>query len=228
MMPPSPTFGRILRSASRAGNQRDYFNDVSRQQGSRVSSAILFHCGPEVRPIPVPAIQGALLDSGDEFLEVHFRSMKSRCFSTTRHLSLKAATRSMLLNALPNGVARWIMNIGWKYQPGINLEFAGIFKKDPGVPVIANGGFQEKDVIEGALDSQRCDIVSMARALIANPNLLDVFMAGKNVPDRACSHCNRCVGRTVTSPLGCDDEKRFASIKVMQDQIMAWNRPDPA
>ncbi len=149
-------------------------------------------------------------------------------FNSTRHLSLKAATRSTLLNALPNGLARWIMNIGWKYQPGINLDFAGIFKKETGMPVIANGGFQEKDFIEGALESQRCDMVSMARALIANPNLLDVFKAGKNAPDRPCSHCNRCVGRTVTSPLGCYDERRFASIKDMQDQIMGWNRPDPA
>jgi 2,4-dienoyl-CoA reductase-like NADH-dependent reductase (Old Yellow Enzyme family) len=141
-------------------------------------------------------------------------------FNSTRHLSLKAATRSMLLNTLPNGLARWIMNIGWKYQPAISLEFAGIFKKEPGMPVIANGGFQEKNFIEGALDSQRCEMVSMARALIANPNLLDVFVAGKNVRDRACSHCNRCVGRTVTSPRGCDED--------LQDQIMAWNRPDPA
>ena len=96
------------------------------------------------------------------------------------------------------------------------------------MPVIANGGFQEKDFIEGAIDSQRCDMVSMARALIANPDLLEVFRAGKNVPDRPCSHCNRCVGRTVTSPLGCYDARRFASQKDMQDQIMAWNRPDPA
>jgi 2,4-dienoyl-CoA reductase (NADPH2) len=96
------------------------------------------------------------------------------------------------------------------------------------MPVIANGGFQEKDFIDRALDSQRCDMVSMARALIANPNLLDVFKAGKNGPDQPCSHCNRCVGRTVTSPLGCYDERRFSSIKDMQDQIMAWNRPDPA
>ena len=114
------------------------------------------------------------------------------------------------------------------YQPGINLDYAGIFKKGTGMPVIANGGFQEKDFIEGAIDSQRCDMVSMARALIANPDLPAVYKAGKNAPERPCSHCNKCVGRTVTSPLGCYDVKRFASQKEMQDQIMAWNRPDPA
>lgn len=149
-------------------------------------------------------------------------------FNSTRHLSRKAALRSTLLNALPAGLARWILSLGWTYQQGINLDFAGTFKKETGMPVIANGGFQEKTFIEGAMDSGRCDMVSMARALIANPDLLDVFRSGKNMADRPCSHCNRCVGRTVTSPLGCYDGRRFASEKDMQDQIMAWNRPDPA
>ncbi|MEO8304986.1 MAG: NADH:flavin oxidoreductase [Betaproteobacteria bacterium] len=149
-------------------------------------------------------------------------------YNSTRHLSLKAAARSTLLNAMPTRLARWILNLGWTYRPGINLDFAKIFKRETGVPVIANGGFQEKVFIENALDSSGCDMVSMARALIANPDLLEMFQAGKNFPDRPCSHCNRCVGRTVTSPLGCYDQRRFASLKDMQDQIMAWNHPDPA
>ena len=70
-------------------------------------------------------------------------------------------------------------------------------------------------------------MVSMARALIANPDLLEVFRAGQNLPDNKCTHCNKCVGRTVLSPLGCYDLDRFPSRKAMQDQIMEWNRPDP-
>ena len=149
-------------------------------------------------------------------------------FNSTRHLSRKAAARATLVNALPAGLARWYLSLGWKYRPALNLDFAGTFRKETGMPVIANGGFQERALVEDALDSERCDLVSMARALIANPDLPDQFRAGKNVPDRPCSYCNRCVGRTVTSPLGCYDANRFASQKEMQDQIMAWNRPDPA
>jgi 2,4-dienoyl-CoA reductase-like NADH-dependent reductase (Old Yellow Enzyme family) len=96
------------------------------------------------------------------------------------------------------------------------------------MPVIANGGFQERTFIEGALHSGGCDMVSMARALIANPDLPEIFRSGRNIADRPCTLCNRCVGRTVTSPLGCYDRSRFASDLDMQDQIMAWNRPDPA
>ena len=136
--------------------------------------------------------------------------------------------RSMLVNALPSGIGRRVLSAGWRYQPGMNLDFAGTFRKEVGLPVIANGGFQEKSHIEGALESGRCDMVSMARALIANPDLPQIFGAGKNMADRPCTHCNRCVGRTVSSPLGCYDLTRFASVREMQDQIMAWNRPDPA
>jgi 2,4-dienoyl-CoA reductase (NADPH2) len=94
--------------------------------------------------------------------------------------------------------------------------------------VIANGGFQEKSVTEGALASGGCDMVSMARALIANPSLLADFRNGRESPEKPCSHCNRCVGRTATAPLGCYDLRRFSSIEAMRKQIMEWNRPDPA
>ena len=149
-------------------------------------------------------------------------------FNSTRHLSWKAATRSAVLNTLPTPLARWIMNLGWVRHQGINLEFARRFRREVGLPVIVNGGFQQKDAIEAALGPDSCDMVSMARALIANPDLLAQFSAGKNEPDQPCSYCNRCLGRTPTSPLGCYDERRFASRKAMLDQIMRWNHADPA
>jgi 2,4-dienoyl-CoA reductase-like NADH-dependent reductase (Old Yellow Enzyme family) len=149
-------------------------------------------------------------------------------FNSTRHLGIKAAARSTLLNTLPIFFARWLLNFGWVRRPAINLDFARTFKQQVGLPVIVNGGFQEKDLIEGAIGSNGCDMVSMARALIANPNLLNDFRHGKNIPDKPCTYCNRCVGRTATSPLGCYDEQRFGSRREMLEQIMQWNRPDSA
>ena len=90
-------------------------------------------------------------------------------FNSTRHLSRKAAVRSTVVNAVPAFLLRRLLNLGWKYEQGINLDFAARFKAVVGLPVIANGGFQQKDFIEGAIESERCDMVSMARALIANP-----------------------------------------------------------
>ena len=96
-------------------------------------------------------------------------------FSSTRHLSRKAAVRSAVVNTVPAFLLRRLLNLGWKYEQGINLDYAETFKAVVGLPVIANGGFQKKDFIEEAIESERCDMVSMARALIANPDLLDVF-----------------------------------------------------
>jgi 2,4-dienoyl-CoA reductase (NADPH2) len=71
-------------------------------------------------------------------------------------------------------------------------------------------------------------MVSMARALIANPDLPQRLARGERI-ERPCTHCNRCVGRTGTSPLGCYDPTRFNnSTREMMKQIMEWNRPDPA
>lgn len=150
-------------------------------------------------------------------------------FNATRHLSFKAAARATVLNALPGFVARRLLSIGWKRRPAVSLELAREFKqKFRCWPVIVNGGFQERDGIEDALRSQSCDMVSMARALIATPDLVERFRRGENCVANPCSRCNRCVGRTGTSPLGCYDERRFPSRRKMLDQIMEWNRPDPA
>ena len=66
----------------------------------------------------------------------------------------------------------------------------------------------------------------MARALIANPDLVRQFEAGRSEPEVPCTYCNRCAARTATSPLGCYEPARFASYPAMQEQIMAWNRSD--
>ncbi|MGH8680217.1 MAG: tRNA-dihydrouridine synthase [Burkholderiales bacterium] len=149
-------------------------------------------------------------------------------FNSTRHLSFKAAARATALNALPTFLARPLLNFGWRRRPAVSLELARQFRREVGLPVIVNGGFQERDGIEDALRSEGCDMVSMARALIANPDLPQRFARGELGPANPCSRCNKCVGRTATSPLGCYDQRRFGSRKAMLDQIMEWNRPDPA
>lgn len=147
-------------------------------------------------------------------------------FNATRHLSLKAAARATLANLLPAPIARVLFNIGWKYKEGIALEYADRFRNETGVPVIANGGFQNQAFIQSALDQGKADFVSMARALIANPDLLRHFAANRK-PEKPCTHCNRCAARTATSPLGCYEIDRFPSLQAMHDQIMEWNNPYP-
>lgn len=163
---------------------------------------------PRVTPGPFP------------FVEVR------QFYDTTRHLGWKAALRGTIMHMLPAPVGRWLFGLGWRYREGINLDYAHRFREEIGLPVIANGGFQSRPAVESALREGRCDLVAMARALLANPDLVRQFEAGVETPERPCTHCNRCAARTATSPLGCYDPSRFASQEEMQAQILAWNRPD--
>ena len=145
-------------------------------------------------------------------------------FNSTRHLGVKAAARSALLNAVPDA-ARRAIGIGWRPDPGANLPDAGVFRRQVGLPVIANGGFQRRSLVERALTSGDCDLVSMARPLLANPDLPELYRDGRELPDRPCTFCNRCALRTTTGPLGCYDETRFGSRDEMERQILAWSSP---
>lgn len=150
-------------------------------------------------------------------------------YNSTRHLTAKAWWRAAIVNVLPSA----LFEIQWKKVPMINLDAAMRFKAameaaakgDNGHPVhvIVNGGFQQRAEIQKALDSG-LDMVSMARALLANPDLPKQYCEGATDPVCPCTRCNRCVGRTGTSPLGCYEPARFASIEQMKDQIMTWNR----
>lgn len=140
--------------------------------------------------------------------------------NSTRHLSLKASVRAVIVNMLPTTVARAILGVGWKFLPAANASFAAEFKKRLRIPIIANGGFQRKDVIEHALATGQCDMVAIARPLLANPDLIRVFQHGKNEPDRPCTFCNRCCTRTAVLPLGCYDPTRFDSKDEMERQII--------
>jgi 2,4-dienoyl-CoA reductase-like NADH-dependent reductase (Old Yellow Enzyme family) len=143
----------------------------------------------------------------------------------TRHLSFKASVRAGLFNLLPRPVGRVLFGIDWRYKEAINLAYAEIIKRETTIPIISNGGYQSYDVVTEALNSGKCDFISMARALIANPGLVKNFAEGVT-PDKPCTYCNRCAGRTATSPLGCYEPKRFSSLEEMEESIFSWNRPD--
>lgn len=143
--------------------------------------------------------------------------------NATRHLSAKATIRAMLLNVIPRSVLSAVFGFGWRYTPANNADYARIFKQVVGLPVIANGGFQRKDHIEDVLSRGQCDLVAIARPLLANPNLINLFRQGITEPARPCSYCNRCSVVTGVLPLGCYDRSRFPSQSAMEAQIMWWS-----
>ena len=109
-------------------------------------------------------------------------------------------------------------------EEGINLPDAHAVKKAVGVPVLCAGGFQTASVIRGAIRDGLCDGVSMARPLLANPDLPKMFADGLDRAPRPCTYSNKCLVNFVENPLGCYDQTRFDSREDMLREIMSVYR----
>jgi 2,4-dienoyl-CoA reductase (NADPH2) len=129
-----------------------------------------------------------------------------------------------------------------KIHEGVNLYEAAEIKKHVTVPVICTGGFQHASVIRAAVSS-KVDAVSIARPLIANPDLPKLFEAGLDWSDaprvvseglpwpiknrHPCSYCNKCLVNDIENPLGCYDLDRYDSYEQMIAEVMSVFKPSP-
>jgi 2,4-dienoyl-CoA reductase (NADPH2) len=98
-------------------------------------------------------------------------------------------------------------------------------KQAVGIPVIVTGGFQQASLIAGAIERGDCDAVSIARGLVANNDLVELFRAGHDLPPKPCTYCNKCLYNVLEHPLGCYDERRYDSREEMIAQIMSVYAP---
>jgi 2,4-dienoyl-CoA reductase (NADPH2) len=110
---------------------------------------------------------------------------------------------------------------------GINLPESAAIKRAVSIPVICTGGFQTASVINAAIRNRQCDAVSIARPLIANNNLVELFAQGHDRPPRPCTYCNKCLVQVIENPLGCYEESRYESREAMIADIMSVFDPPP-
>ena len=108
---------------------------------------------------------------------------------------------------------------------GINLGEARALKRAVDVPVLVTGGFQTASVIRSAIERGDCDAVTMARTLIANPDLPRMFANGLDRAPRPCTYCNKCLYAFIENPLGCYDERRYDSREEMVREILSVYEP---
>ncbi|MFP4410632.1 NADH:flavin oxidoreductase [Coleofasciculus sp.] len=106
-----------------------------------------------------------------------------------------------------------------KYQ-GVSLNHAAEIKKQVNIPVICTGGFQQASYIRRAIQEGFCDAVSIARPLVANNDLVHQFKAGKDLPERPCTYCNKCLLNALENPLGCYELSRYNNSDEMIAEIM--------
>ena len=100
----------------------------------------------------------------------------------------------------------------------------------PDVPVICTGGFQTGAKISGAIERGDCDAVSIARPLVANPDMVNrYFMNGREIPqEQRCTYCNKCLLNTLENPTGCYELSRFGGdYDAMIREVMSVYEPKP-
>jgi 2,4-dienoyl-CoA reductase (NADPH2) len=113
---------------------------------------------------------------------------------------------------------------------GANLEDAHAIKRSVSIPVLCTGGFQTASVIRAAIEEGRCDAVSIARPLIANNDLVELFAAGHDRPERPCTYCNKCLVNVIENPLGCYELSRYDGDRerMMREIMSVYESASPA
>jgi len=96
-------------------------------------------------------------------------------------------------------------NIVAVYREGFTLKYARELKKSLKIPVSSTGGFLHREAMERAIANNDCDMVSLGRALIADPYLYKHMEKGAKGPE--CNFCNRCLARATSFAVDCYDEK---------------------
>ena len=91
----------------------------------------------------------------------------------------------------------------------VSSEYSKEIKKNVKVPIINTGGYQDGRVIRRVISEGYTDAVSIARPLIANRDLPQILESKRDLPDKPCSFCNRCLVNAIVNPLGCYDVRRF-------------------
>ncbi len=88
------------------------------------------------------------------------------------------------------------------------------------IPVLCTGGWQSARLIREAIETGACDAVTIGRPLIANNDLVSLFAQGYDRPPNPCTYCNKCLHNVLEHPIGCYDERRYASREAMIAEIM--------
>jgi 2,4-dienoyl-CoA reductase (NADPH2) len=91
----------------------------------------------------------------------------------------------------------------------VSSEYSKEIKKNVSVPIINTGGYQDGRVIRRVISEGYTDAVSIARPLIANRDLPQILESNRDLPEKPCSFCNRCLVNAIVNPLGCYDVRRF-------------------
>jgi 2,4-dienoyl-CoA reductase (NADPH2) len=149
--------------------------------------------------------------------ETVVRNYDAMLSSGTRTLRNYLLLRYRFLRPIVGWV--WFRQKWGKPVEGIGADAARAIKQAVSIPVISTGGWQHASNISYHIERGDFDCVSIARALLANRDLIEYWRAGRDVPDRPCTHCNKCLFNLPKRPLGCYELSRFPDYHAMVEEI---------
>ena len=89
----------------------------------------------------------------------------------------------------------------WSHPPmyqkkGLYMPYAKLVKENVDVPVLCAGRMDGPDMAEGAVNDGVCDIISLGRPLLADPDYVNKLRRGERKCIRPCISCQEgCMGR---------------------------------
>ena len=89
----------------------------------------------------------------------------------------------------------------WSHPPmyqkkGLYMPYAKLVKENVDVPVLCAGRMDDPDMAEGAVMDGVCDIISLGRPLLADPDYVNKLRRGERKCIRPCISCQEgCMGR---------------------------------
>ncbi len=121
-------------------------------------------------------------------------------------------------------IFRWIWFRMKRGRPieGVSLDEARAIKQAVGIPVISTGGYQSASFVRRIIEEGVCDAVSIARSLVASNDLVEQWRAGRDLPERPCTYCNKCLLNALKNPMGCYELARFGGdYEAMVEELMS-------
>jgi 2,4-dienoyl-CoA reductase-like NADH-dependent reductase (Old Yellow Enzyme family) len=115
----------------------------------------------------------------------------------------------------------WERTMEGVHPEGINLGYSEQIKQAVKIPVLCTGGFQTGSFMREAIQSKKCDAVTIARPLLASPDLPRILERGEELSQKKrCTYCNKCLVHVLEDPLGCYDVDRYDSYEEMIRNVM--------
>jgi len=117
---------------------------------------------------------------------------------------------------------------------GHMVHLAAGIKRVVSVPVIAVGRINDPELAEKILQEGKADLISMGRALLADPELPNKAATGASDDIRRCTACDECIARlffnedvacSVNAALGKEEEYRIVKAKVSKRVLIVGGGP---